>query len=332
MSHTDKVMELVDQGRLSPMPKHPSQDDPLQMVTLPDEKIRWFGKLDADIEMFGRTGVGSSSKYTTFDILVGASSYRLIFFLEKGLIKSSFDSRSYWFDVDLEDTIWHHKKGLRKREYTSLHLAPPTYKKSLVSREIIITNVATRADGKQENTFECTLSSLKWLDPQTRKFEKGKADQLYQQIMEFYNQRQPATFLTLCLLVDDPESLKDIFFATEPAEGQAIQVTEAATPRPGTKPAEGQAIQVDAPVEKPKPAPKPAIRPVSVCSACGKAIKPGAKFCGGCGARFNAVPESPTKKTQKKAGPPTCPGCEKPIEPDWKACPYCGRPLSASPD
>ncbi len=348
MNFTDKaidlVMELMNQGRLSPMPKPPSQDDPLQMVTLPDEKIKWFGKLDADIEMFGRTGIGSSSKYTTFDVLVGASPFRLVFFHERGLIKSKFMSRSYWFDVDLEDMIWRHKKGLRRKEYTSLQLAPPAYKKSFMSREIIITNIATRADGKQVNTFECTLSSLKWFNPQTRKFEQGKADQLHQQIMEFYNQRQPVTFLTLWLLVDDPDKmLEDVFFATEPAEGQAIQVTEAAPPRPGTKPAEGQAIQVDAPVEKLQPARKPAKRPVSAaaaktCSACGKAIKPSAKFCGGCGATVGEeAPTSvakPRSKTIQASTPSAavCPSCGKIIKPGASYCGDCGARFNAVPE
>ena len=370
MSDTDKIMDLMNQGRLSPMPKNPPKDNPLQMVTLPDEKIRWFGKLDADIEMFGVGG--GSSKYTTFDILVGASPYRLVFFHERGMIKSSFLSRSYWFDLDLEGQIWRHKKGLRRREYTSLHLAPPVYKKGLGSRKIIITNIATRTDGKQENIFECNLSSLKWLNPQTKKFEGGKADQLHQQIMEFYNQRLPVTFQVLCVLVADPDRLEDIFFATEPAEGQAIQV--------------------DAPVEKPKPAPKPAKRPVSApaaktCPSCGKSLHPDAKFCGGCGAQFGdkvepvkAKPEPKPKtksthskkstkqesapqltvcpscgkelhpdvkfcggcgarfdkqkakptKSRKKTKPQTCAGCGKAIEKDWKACPYCGQSLSKS--
>ena len=233
MSDFDEVMDIINQGRISPMPKHPSKEDPLKMVTLPGEKIRWFGKLDAGFEMYGRSSV---------DIIVGASSYRLIFFLEMvRIIKSRFYCRSYWFNVDLENTIWHHKKGLRKREYNSLHLAPPVYKKGLVSKEIIINNIATRVDGEQENTFECTLSGLKWLNPQTKKFEGGKAEQLHQQIMGFYNQRQPVPFQVICALITNPDLLEDDLFETEPEEGQTIQE--------------------DARVEKPIPAPKPKTKP-----------------------------------------------------------------------
>ena len=50
------------------------------------------------------------------------------------------------------------------------------------------------------------------------------------------------------------------------------------------------------------------------CPSCGKAVRAGARFCGGCGATLAA----------------RCPGCGAPVEDDSaRFCELCGSPLAA---
>ena len=65
----------------------------------------------------------------------------------------------------------------------------------------------------------------------------------------------------------------------------------------------------------------------SVCTSCGKPLKPGAKFCTVCGSRQEASPVSPTPP----AAAPTvnvCTNCGKPLKPNTKFCTGCGTPVS----
>jgi class 3 adenylate cyclase len=50
-----------------------------------------------------------------------------------------------------------------------------------------------------------------------------------------------------------------------------------------------------------------------VCESCGRATKPGARFCTGCGASLA----------------PRCPACGAESEPDGRFCPACGASLGA---
>ncbi|WP_027185345.1 zinc ribbon domain-containing protein [Desulfovibrio inopinatus] len=58
----------------------------------------------------------------------------------------------------------------------------------------------------------------------------------------------------------------------------------------------------------------------SVCPSCGKALKPGAKFCGGCGA--------PLQHPVTAADPTACPYCGKQIKPGVRFCGGCGHKVS----
>ncbi|MEW6094882.1 MAG: zinc ribbon domain-containing protein [Chloroflexota bacterium] len=61
----------------------------------------------------------------------------------------------------------------------------------------------------------------------------------------------------------------------------------------------------------------------AICPSCGKALRPGATFCGNCGTKLEAKPA----KTWKEDAPLSCGNCGKPVEPDWIACPFCGKIL-----
>lgn len=56
--------------------------------------------------------------------------------------------------------------------------------------------------------------------------------------------------------------------------------------------------------------PAPAAVSGGFCTACGKALQPGAKFCAHCGAR--------------QGGAAVCSGCGNPLQPGAKFCPNCG--------
>ncbi len=60
----------------------------------------------------------------------------------------------------------------------------------------------------------------------------------------------------------------------------------------------------------------------SACPQCGKAIKPGRKFCGSCGTpvALSAPPQTPAKLT--------CPQCHQPVNPGAKFCRNCGTLLA----
>lgn len=216
-SETSKFLDLVNEGRVSSLPEE--QGDTILVDTLPGEDVTWIGQVDTDSIMFGTV----SGKYGSYDVLMGISPYRVVFYLESGVLKTSYHSRSYWFEVDLQGEIWE-RGALRKREYTSLSLADPKFKKGLASSSIILSNNAKRKNSKVDRTFETTVSSLKWLNQETKKFEGRKAQILFDQLMEVYENRKPVTIKELMILVVDPEALAESFYATEAAEGQAIRV------------------------------------------------------------------------------------------------------------
>ncbi|MBO4633265.1 MAG: zinc ribbon domain-containing protein, partial [Lentisphaeria bacterium] len=56
---------------------------------------------------------------------------------------------------------------------------------------------------------------------------------------------------------------------------------------------------------------------MSQCPKCGRELKPGAKFCGGCGMKIEAQPASNA-----------CPKCGRELNPGAKFCGGCGTPVS----
>jgi predicted nucleic acid-binding Zn ribbon protein len=71
--------------------------------------------------------------------------------------------------------------------------------------------------------------------------------------------------------------------------------------------------------QQPQPGPQPVTIPGRICQQCGNPIKPGAKFCGSCGAGI--IGSSPVVTT------PVCPSCGKPFTPGKKFCGSCGQKL-----
>lgn len=69
-------------------------------------------------------------------------------------------------------------------------------------------------------------------------------------------------------------------------------------------------------VHVPPPQKIPSAEPAPSCPACGAPVKPGAKFCGSCGADLSLP-----------AGPPTCPRCGQEVREGAKFCNKCGQKL-----
>jgi len=70
----------------------------------------------------------------------------------------------------------------------------------------------------------------------------------------------------------------------------------------------------------------------TTCPNCGKPLRPGAKFCGHCGATLPAA--APPLATGQQAAPPAaaqpgalCPHCGKPVRPGAKFCSNCGKTI-----
>lgn len=73
----------------------------------------------------------------------------------------------------------------------------------------------------------------------------------------------------------------------------------------------------------------------TTCPNCGKPLRPGAKFCGHCGATLPAV--APPSATGQQAAPPAatpsgalCPHCGKPVRPGAKFCSNCGKTIEST--
>lgn len=81
-------------------------------------------------------------------------------------------------------------------------------------------------------------------------------------------------------------------------------------------------------IEKEGPVPKSGTKE-NICPACGKPVKPGAKFCGSCGAKQEVLPLCPRCGAPMKAG--VCIACNRAIvvneNPPARICPHCGSPI-----
>lgn len=340
MAIDDKFIDQVSRGFVPPLSKalaaQPTAVIAERLFTLPDESVQWIGEgyFVAQLTSWGRP----FKSHVQF----GASDYRFVFIYNRGLGAGII--LSFWFEVDFEGQTWQ-RGTIGKKEYVALHMQPPQLKKEFLSREMLLTNTAVRTNGKQDKILEIRLSNLKWRNPQTQKFEGGKADNLFQEMMSYYNQRRQVTLRTLMLTMTDPEALETEMLDTEPAEGRAIQV---APPRPETKPVERQAVPPVAPAPPPKPKPAPSAPAAEACPSCGKALSPGAKFCSNCGAQFGekatpagakpeAKPEPKPARPEKSAEPAgaaaasVCPACGKALRPGVMFCGHCGTRLEAKP-
>lgn len=67
------------------------------------------------------------------------------------------------------------------------------------------------------------------------------------------------------------------------------------------------------------------------CPNCGKPLRPGAKFCGNCGATLPAG-GAPRPASQLAPGEVACPHCGKPVRQGAKFCNNCGKTIESATD
>jgi RNA polymerase subunit RPABC4/transcription elongation factor Spt4 len=327
MTDTDKFIDYVSRGFVPPLPQGLERESievlSRDIYALPSETVPWIGT----VRFKGQLAKWGQSRND--QMLMGISPYRLVFVCPKTMLFGAL-ALSYWFEVDLEGHAWQ-RGGLRNKEYLSLCVDPPTFNKGMLTREIIIKSVARGSRGDRFVAIEITLSDLKVRNPQTKEFEggKGKAEALYQQIMDIYTRRQRVTLHTLMLTVTDPNALDAMAGSqTTPPPPQAT------APTPALQPASIKAVPV--------PAPHGTSGPM-VCPTCGTVLRPGVKFCGACGQRLAAPAPTPVAQlpSSQAVAPPsasqvqpmlTCVACRNTLKPGAKFCGHCGAKAVAKPE
>ena len=315
----DTFLEHVNQGLVSPMPK--DQRGGPNLLLLPGETIRWLGKVDTQINMFGSAG-GRSGAY---GVLLGVTAYRIILYLEKVAIpRNAYLCRSFWFEVDMQGEVWQRGR-IRKTQHTSLSLCTPKYKKGVVSREIEIANESATSNGKRKRTFSSTLNALKFLDPQTGKYKGGRGRDLHDSLMDAYRAQQAISLKALMLFLLAPDELEDELFPVQAARGKAIKSTRQAKATPYPAIAEPASDRGE---------------PALVCPHCGNKLGKAVKFCAACGNRVVPLKEEPrideagaieeagqSDQNEETEEPLICPACAEPVKAEWKVCPLCGAKL-----
>jgi len=68
--------------------------------------------------------------------------------------------------------------------------------------------------------------------------------------------------------------------------------------------------------------------PTINCPNCGKPLRPGARFCGNCGATIPAAAQAASAPRAVEQGASPCPNCGKPVRAGAKFCTYCGTDLA----
>jgi predicted amidophosphoribosyltransferase len=235
--------------------------------------------------------------------------------------------RSYWFEIDTGGRTWQRGR-VRKKEYQAAALARPRFKKGLVGRQILIAGNLTRAGGKVDTVFKYELSGLEWLNPQSGKFEGRKGQDLYDQLIEAYDNRAPISAGALWLMENDTRraivtlaSGEDVGGAEQRAQTAASEVPAALLAAPaGESEVEEGAIEVATAVSEEVEE--------RVCPQCGNQLRPGIGFCGKCGYRLEgeeAVAE--VEAAEKEPAEGACPECGHPLKSDARFCGKCGHQL-----
>jgi hypothetical protein len=294
----------------SPSPFYKRKDrlrsgEPIAVATFVGERAHWIGKVDTD--MFSTRGK------TDFGVYMGITPYRLIFYRAASVFSDL--CRSYWLEVDVEGRTWQRGR-VRKKEYSAVGLARPRFKKGLIGRQILIAGCWTRTTGREETVFEHELAGLEWMNPATGKFEGGKGQALYDQLVEAYEKRIPISVGDLWLMDKDTHTA----IVTSPgaaAEGRDV----AAVPVTAESVEEGALVQMEvAPVIEEEEG--------EDCPQCGHRLGPGAVFCGKCGHRLEPAPlEDEAVKTEvfvREAETELCPECGQPVRPGVQFCGKCG--------
>lgn len=281
------VSGKVIQGGPSPFYKRYQGGLP-RVVTFAGEEVRWIGRVTTDQSVFG------GSRYETYRTFLGVSPYRVVFFTKTG--GDDLLSQSVWFDVDFEGLIYSARKGRKRLEYARLVVSRPELT-GTVSKSITFRHRAVDTSGKEHQVAAYPMAGIKWYDPATGKFVRGKAQAVYEQLLEAYHGRAAVPVTALWYLAYKPEEASRILLSG--GSGQDGPVPPA--PAPGLR---TEVVQ-------------PASGPVT-CRGCGAALRAGAVVCGRCGLR---VQEGGTKAVM------VCPGCGLAVEESWRACPACSRKL-----
>jgi RNA polymerase subunit RPABC4/transcription elongation factor Spt4 len=297
------LMESVFHGMVSPYDVDGDETLP-DMWTFPDETIRWVGNVSSDRALYG---LDSGGKGGSVDVYVGVSPYRIVFSRDTvGLVlaKRHF-VKSYWFNVDFEGFKWERFRRNKPFYITSFRMKTPDYKKSIGSKTIRIMYSATQEAGKTleflGNWNYLEIMSLKWIDPATGQKERGKADLLYADLMEAFNNQCPVTISELGYLSQGVGQLE-----AHLSEGQAAHKPAGKVVRAAPKKAAAAPVVVKKPEAK---TPSAASAAALTCPKCSEQVQAGWKVCPYCG----------------DALPMLCANCGQVQEQDWKLCPFCGN-------
>ncbi len=311
ISHAElkKLMDNWSMGAPSPFYKRGDRlrsGEPIAVATFVGERVRWIGKVDT--EMF------STRNNKDFGVYMGISPYRVVFYRAASVFSDL--CRSYWFAVDTEGRTWQ-KGTVRKREYASLGLVRPRFKKGIVGRQIMISGVLTRTDGKEDEAFEYELSGLEWLNSESGKFQGGKGRELYDQLMEAYDSRIPVSAGELWLMENDTRRA----IKTPPGGGsEGREAVETDTPATAAAAADERPSEEKALVQVAVAA--VAEEEAAVCAECGAPLRSGVQFCGKCGHSFDAE-EAEAKETVGDQ----CSNCGESVRQGVLFCGKCGHGL-----
>jgi predicted amidophosphoribosyltransferase len=315
----EKLMENWSNGTPSPFYKRKDRlrgGEPIAVATFADERVQWIGKVDT--KMF------STRNRSDFGVYMGVSRYRVVFYNAATVFSDL--CRSYWFEVDTGGRTWQ-KGKVRKKEYQAAALARPRFKKGLVGRQIVMAGNLTRARGKVDTVFEYELSGLEWLNPQSGKFEGRKGQDLYDQLIEAYDNRVPISAGHLWLMENDTRRAIVTITSGDAAGGeQQAEAKEAEAPTALlAAPADASEVE-EGPIEVTTVETEEAGE--GVCPQCGNQLRPGIGFCGKCGYRLGGE-ETAAEVEVAEEGPAegACPGCGHPLKPGMRFCGKCGHQL-----
>ncbi len=315
----EKLMENWSNGAPSPFYKRKDRlrgGEPIAVATFADERVQWIGKVDT--EMF------STRNRSDFGVYMGVSRYRVVFYRVATVFSDL--CRSYWFEVDTGGRTWQ-KGKVRKKEYLAAALARPRFKKGLVGRQIVIAGNLTRARGKVDTVFEYDLSGLEWLNPQSGKFEGRKGQDLYDQLIEAYDNRVPVSAGHLWLMENDTRRAIVTIASGDAAGGeQQAEAEEAKAPTALlAAPADTSEVE-EGPIEATTVETEEAGE--QVCPQCGNQLRPGIGFCGKCGHRLAGEETAADVEVAEEApAEGACPECGHPLTPGIRFCGKCGHQL-----
>lgn len=300
-----KLMDNWAMGAPSPFYKRGDRlrgGEPTAVATFAGERVQWIGKVDTD--MF------STRNNTDFGVYMGISPYRVVFYRVSTVFSDL--CRSYWFSVDTEGRTWQ-RGTVRKREYASLGLSRPRFKKGIIGRQIKISGAFTRTDGKEDKAFEYELSGLEWLNPAVGKFQGGKGRELYDQLMEAFDSRVPVSVGGLSLMEHDTRRA----IKTAPGGG-AVEPEAVVEEGPSEESALVQASAAPLAEEE-----------AAACPECGAALRPGIQFCGKCGHTLGAeeAEAAEAEPVAEETVGEQCPECGQDLKQGVLFCGKCGHRL-----